>query len=106
MEKTAADRGSERRKRVLSGIQPSGGLHIGNYIGAIRQWVAGQDRRENFICVVDLHAITVSQEPEALLARTRELAAMLFASGIDPARTTLFVQSHVRASRRSAGSSG
>jgi tryptophanyl-tRNA synthetase len=102
MEKTAADRGSERRKRVLSGIQPSGGLHIGNYIGAIRQWVAGQDRRENFICVVDLHAITVSQEPEALLARTRELAAMLFASGIDPARTTLFVQSHVRAHAEAA----
>ena len=88
---------SSRRRRVLSGIQPSGALHLGNYLGAIRQWVEGQDRRENFICIVDLHAITVTQEPGSLLRRTRELAAMLFACGIDPARTTLFVQSHVRA---------
>src|SRR5262245_45490137 len=102
MEKSVADRGSERRKRVLSGIQPSGGLHVGNYVGAIRQWVSGQDRRENFICIVDLHAITVSQEPAALLGRTRELAAMLFACGIDPQRTTLFVQSHVRAHAEAA----
>ena len=97
MQNTRADRGSEHRRRVLSGIQPSGGLHLGNYVGAIRQWVAGQDRRENFICIVDLHAITVTQEPAALMGRTRELAAMLFACGIDPERTTLFVQSHVRA---------
>jgi tryptophanyl-tRNA synthetase len=87
----------QRRKRVLSGIQPSGALHIGNYLGAIRQWVAGQADRENFICIVDLHAITVTQEPDVLLRRTRELAALLFACGIDPGRTTLFVQSHVRA---------
>ena len=103
----AANRGrarSEHRRRVLSGIQPSGALHLGNYLGAIRQWVAGQDRRENFICIVDLHAITVTQEPEALTRRTRELAAMLFACGIDPARTTLFVQSHVRAHAEAAGS--
>jgi tryptophanyl-tRNA synthetase len=87
---------------VLSGIQPSGALHLGNYIGAIRQWVEGQERRQNFICIVDLHAITVSQEPETLLGRTRELAAMLFACGIEAARTTLFVQSHVRAHAEAA----
>jgi tryptophanyl-tRNA synthetase len=91
-----------RRKRVLSGIQPSGALHIGNYLGAIRHWVAGQDRRENFISIVDLHAITVTQEPAALERRTRELAALLFACGIDPERTTLFVQSHVRAHAEAA----
>ena len=85
------------KARVLSGIQPSGSLHLGNYLGAIRQWVSGQDQRENFICLVDLHAITVRQEPDELRQQTRELAAYLFASGIDPERTTLFVQSHVAA---------
>jgi tryptophanyl-tRNA synthetase len=85
------------RKRVLSGIQPSGGLHLGNWLGAIRQWVEGQDDRENFICIVDLHAITVWQDPKELRDNTRQLAALLLAAGIDPARTTLFVQSHVRA---------
>jgi len=83
--------------RVLSGIQPSGGLHLGNYLGAIRRWVEGQSERENFICVVDLHATTVYQEPAQLRRQTRELAALLLASGIDPEKTTLFVQSHVRA---------
>lgn len=86
-----------RKTRVFSGIQPSGMLHIGNYLGAIQQWVAGQDEKINFICIVDMHAITVPQEPEALRRQTRELAALLIASGIDPQRTTLFVQSHVRA---------
>jgi tryptophanyl-tRNA synthetase len=86
-----------KRTRVFSGIQPSGMLHIGNYLGAIQQWVAGQGEKENFICVVDLHAITVPQDPEALRRQTRELAALLLACGIDPQRTTLFVQSHVRA---------
>jgi tryptophanyl-tRNA synthetase len=85
------------RKRVLSGIQPTGNLHLGNYLGAIKQWVDGQDDRENFICIVDLHAITVWQDPKALQESTRGLAALLIASGIDPGRTTLFVQSHVRA---------
>jgi tryptophanyl-tRNA synthetase len=83
--------------RVFSGIQPSGQLHIGNYLGAIQQWVAGQGQKENFICVVDLHAITVPQEAAALKRQTRELTALLLASGIDPQRTTLFIQSHVRA---------
>ncbi len=86
-----------KKARVFSGIQPSGRLHIGNYLGAIQQWVQGQGQKENFICIVDLHAITVPQEPEQLRRQTRELAALLLAAGIDPQRTTLFVQSHVRA---------
>ncbi|MGB9736956.1 tryptophan--tRNA ligase [Chloroflexus sp.] len=86
-----------RKPRVFSGIQPSGNLHIGNYLGAIQQWVAGQGQKTNFICIVDLHAITVPQEPAALHRQTRELAAVLLACGIDPQQTTLFVQSHVRA---------
>lgn len=85
------------RARVLSGIQPSGQLHIGNYLGAVQQWVAGQGQKHNFICVVDLHAITVPQEPAMLRRQTYELAALLLASGIDPQQTTLFIQSHVRA---------
>ena len=85
------------KKRVLSGIQPTGGLHLGNYLGAIKQWVDRQDEKENFICIVDLHAITVWQDPEELRENTRRLAALLIAAGIDPERTTLFVQSHVRA---------
>lgn len=86
-----------KRPRVFSGIQPSGNLHLGNYLGAIKRWVAGQDAKENFICVVDLHAVTIFQDPEDLRRQTRELVALLLASGIDPERTTLFVQSHVRA---------
>ncbi len=85
------------KKRVLSGIQPTGSLHLGNYLGAIKQWVDGQDEKENFICIVDLHAITVFQDPGKLLESTRHLAAFLIASGIDPERSTIFVQSHVRA---------
>jgi tryptophanyl-tRNA synthetase len=72
-------------------------LHLGNYLGAIQQWVAGQGEKENYICVVDMHAITVPQDPETLRRQTRELAALLIAAGIDPQQTTLFVQSHVRA---------
>ncbi|HYN87085.1 MAG TPA: tryptophan--tRNA ligase [Ardenticatenaceae bacterium] len=88
---------SRERPRVLSGIQPSGMLHLGNYLGAVQQWVQGQGAKENFICIVDLHAITVPQEPERLRQQTRELAALLLACGIDPRQTALFVQSHVRA---------
>ena len=87
----------EASKRVLSGIQPSGEIHLGNYLGAVKQWVAGQRERTNFFCIVDLHAITVPQDPEKLVAQTRSLAAMLLASGIDPKLSTLFVQSHVAA---------
>jgi tryptophanyl-tRNA synthetase len=85
------------KKRVFSGIQPTGNIHIGNYLGAIRQWVAGQDDYENIFCIVDLHAITVYQEPAALKAKTREVAALLLASGIDPKKSALFIQSHIGA---------
>ena len=81
--------------RVLTGIQPSGEVHIGNLIGAIRHWVDAQDRQENYIVIVDLHAITVPQEPELLRSATLDLAAILIAAGIDPERSTLFVQSQV-----------
>ena len=85
------------KKRVLSGIQPSGNIHLGNYLGAVKNWVAGQDEKENFFCVVDLHSITVYQDPTELRFQTRALAAMLLAAGIDPQKSTLFVQSHVTA---------
>lgn len=85
------------KKRVLSGIQPSGNLTIGNYLGALRQWVAEQDNFECYYCIVDLHAITVPQNPEELRAKTREVAALYVAAGIDPNRATIFVQSHVPA---------
>ncbi len=85
------------KKRVFSGIQPSGNIHLGNYLGAVKQWVEGQDEKENFICVVDLHSLTVPQDPVELRFQTRSLAAVLLASGIDPDKTTLFIQSHVTA---------
>lgn len=85
------------KKRVFSGIQPTGDIHIGNYLGAIRNWVASQAEFDNIFCVVDLHAITVYQDPRALNARIRQLAGLLFAAGIDPARSAVFVQSHIPA---------
>ncbi len=86
----------ERRPRVLSGIQPTAdSFHLGNYLGAVRQWVAMQETHETFYCVVDLHAITIEQDPKLLRRRTRVSAAQLLALGIDPDRATLFVQSHV-----------
>jgi tryptophanyl-tRNA synthetase len=81
--------------RIFSGIQPSGELHIGNYLGAVRNWVALQHEIESFICIVDYHAITVPYEPADLRRRTSEMAVSLLAAGIDPARATLFVQSRV-----------
>ena len=87
----------ERKPRVLSGIQPTGQLHLGNYLGAIRQWAKAQDEKDCFYCVVDLHAITVPQDPAELRASTRGVVALLLAAGLDPERCTLFVQSHVRA---------
>lgn len=81
--------------RVFSGIQPSGELHIGNWLGAVVNWVELQTRYDCFFCVVDLHAITTKYEPAALAERTREMALGLVAAGIDPVRATLFVQSHV-----------
>ncbi|MBV6521054.1 MAG: Tryptophan--tRNA ligase [Gemmatimonadaceae bacterium] len=81
--------------RIFSGIQPSGELHIGNYLGAVKNWVVLQHEIESFICIVDLHAITLEYEPDALRRRTREMAVSLLAAGIDPTRATLFVQSRV-----------
>ncbi len=86
-----------RRKRVFSGIQPSGNIHIGNYLGAITQWVASQADYDNVFCIVDLHAVTVSHEPATLRAKTRELAGLYLACGIDPEQSAIFVQSHVPA---------
>ena len=86
-----------KRERVFSGIQPSGTPTLGNYIGAIRHWVAEQDIYDNIYCVVDLHAITVPQNPAELRFNTRQLYALLVAAGLDPARSALFVQSHVSA---------
>ncbi|MER6491921.1 tryptophan--tRNA ligase [Streptomyces griseorubiginosus] len=84
------------RPRVLSGIQPTAGsFHLGNYLGAVRQWVALQETHDAFYMVVDLHAITVPQDPKELTANTRLAAAQLLAAGLDPERCTLFVQSHV-----------
>lgn len=85
------------KKRVFSGIQPAGRLHIGNYFGAIRQWVAMQKDSDCFYCVVDLHAFTVPQKPLELSTAIRETTGLLLAAGIDPALSTLFVQSDVSA---------
>jgi tryptophanyl-tRNA synthetase len=83
-------------RRVLSGIQPTAeSFHLGNYLGALRQWVALQDTYETFYCVVDLHAITVPPEPADLRRRVKRAAAQLVAMGVDPGRSALFVQSHV-----------
>lgn len=85
------------RKRILSGIQPSGNLTIGNYLGAIQQFVAlDQAGEECFYCIVDLHAITVPQDPAKLKEKTLEVAGLYIASGVDPTRSTIFIQSHVR----------
>src|SRR3954453_936546 len=87
---------TDRRPRVLSGIQPTAdSFHLGNYLGAVRQWVALQDDHDAFYFVPDLHAITVEHDPTTLAARTRNAAAQLLALGLDPERCTLFVQSHV-----------
>ena len=83
--------------RVVSGVQASGALHLGNYLGALRKFVPLQDEAECFIFVADLHAITVWQDPAALAAQTREVAAAYIACGLDPARATIFPQSAVRA---------
>jgi tryptophanyl-tRNA synthetase len=81
--------------RILSGIQPTGDKHLGNYFGAIRRWAEQQDEAECFYPIVDLHALTTPQEPDDLRRATLDLAALLVASGIDPERSALFVQSHV-----------
>jgi len=88
--------------RVFSGIQPTGAKHIGNYIGAMRQYVATQDEGDAFFCIVDLHSITVDYDPRDLHDRTLDLAALLFAVGLHPDRSTLFCQSHVAAHAEAA----
>jgi tryptophanyl-tRNA synthetase len=88
--------------RIFSGIQPSGDAHIGNYSGGFRQYAATQERGEAFFCIVDLHAITITHDPAALREGTLDIAAMLFATGIDPERSTVFVQSHVTAHAEAA----
>ena len=84
-------------KILFSGIQPSGILHIGNYLGAIKQWVELQDQYRSFFCVVDEHAITVPQDPKELRENTLKTAMIYLASGIDPKKSTIFIQSHVPA---------
>jgi tryptophanyl-tRNA synthetase len=86
---------STARETIFSGIQPSGELHLGNYLGAVRNWVALQDRYRCFFCVVDYHAITQPFEPAQMQRRVRDMAADLLACGIDPEKSTLFVQSAV-----------
>jgi tryptophanyl-tRNA synthetase len=83
------------RLRIFSGIQPTGAKHLGNYIGAITQYVSGQDRGDALYCIVDLHAITVAHEPAELRARVYDTAAILLAAGLDPVRCALFRQSDV-----------
>ncbi len=83
------------KQRIFSGIQPSGNLHLGNYLGAIRNWVKLQDEYDSIFCVVDLHAITVPQDPKELRRRTLEVAKIYLAAGIDPKKCSLFIQSHV-----------
>jgi len=88
--------------RIFSGIQPSGDPHIGNYSGGFRQYAETQERGEAFFCIVDLHAITIQHDPAALREGTLDIAAMLFATGLDPERSTVFVQSHVTAHAEAA----
>lgn len=87
----------DKKLRVLSGVQPTGNLHLGNYLGAIRNWVEGQSQYENFFCVVDLHAITAPHNPAILASDTYAIAALYLACGIDLQHSTIFVQSHVPA---------
>jgi len=88
--------------RIFSGIQPTGDPHIGNYSGGFRQYAATQERGEAFFCIVDLHAITIQHDPAELRQGTLDIAAMLFATGIDPNRSVVFVQSHVTAHAEAA----
>ena len=88
---------TKNKKRIFSGIQPSGNIHIGNYLGAIRHWVGLQTEFDNIYCVVDLHAITIPQDPIMLKAKIHEVAGLLIAAGIDPEKSTVFIQSHISA---------
>ncbi len=83
------------KKRIFSGAQPTGELHIGNYLGALKNWVALQDEYESFYCIVNLHAVTLPQDPKTLLQKTRDLARIYLAAGVDPEKSTIFIQSDV-----------
>ncbi|MEM8641314.1 MAG: tryptophan--tRNA ligase [Cyanobacteria bacterium P01_G01_bin.54] len=85
------------KKRVLSGVQPTGNLHLGNYLGAVRNWVSAQADYDNYFCVVDLHAITVPHDPKQLAENSWAIAAFYLACGIDLAHSTIFIQSHISA---------
>jgi len=93
---------SENKKVIFSGIQPSGDLTIGNYLGALKNWVALQDQYDSYYCVVDLHALTVRQNPAELRERTLKNIAIYVASGLDPEKNTIFIQSHVPAHSEAA----
>ena len=93
---------AEEKKVIFSGIQPSGNLTIGNYLGALKNWVKLQDQYDNYFCIVDLHAITVRQEPKDLRQKTLEVLALYLAAGIDPEANTIFIQSHVPAHAEAA----
>ena len=88
---------TEIKPRILSGVQPTGNLHLGNYLGAIRNWVEQQAAYDNFFCVVDLHAITVPHDPKVLAQNTLAIAALYLACGIDLSCSTIFIQSHITA---------
>lgn len=94
-ERPAQTTGTRPTSRVLSGIMPTGDLHIGNYLGALLNWTRMQREHESYFCIVDLHAITTQQDPAALREKTREVAALYIAAGIDPQVSRVFVQSHV-----------
>jgi tryptophanyl-tRNA synthetase len=82
-------------KRIFSGAQPTGNVHLGNYLGALKNWVALQHEYESFFCIVNLHAITVSHDPKLLAESTRNLTRIYLAVGIDPQVSTIFIQSDV-----------
>jgi len=83
------------KKRIFSGAQPTGSLHIGNYLGALKNWVALQDEYESYFCIVNLHAITLPQDPKTLRQKTLDLARIYLAAGVDPEKATIFIQSDV-----------
>lgn len=93
---------TEQKKVIFSGIQPSGELTLGNYLGALKNWVKLQDQYDCYYCIVDMHAITVKQEPKDLRRRTLEVLSIYIAAGIDPEKNTLFIQSHVPAHAEAA----
>ena len=97
-DKPTAPHATQKRHRVFSGVQPTGDLHLGTYLGALKGWVARQDEADNIFCVVDLHALTVPEavNPQVLREKSLEVAALYLAAGLDPEKNLIFIQSHVR----------